>query len=155
MAIEIERKFLVLNDNWKRQADAGTQMRQGYLSTDPASSVRVRIEGQKAFLNIKSATSLIRRLEYQYPIPLSDASEILARLCGGKAVEKIRYRVEQAPHVWEIDVFAAGNQGLIVAEIELGDEQETFARPDWLGEEVSSDPRYLNLNLIDHPYSQW
>lgn len=155
MAIEIERKFLVVNQHWMQQADAGTAMQQGYLSTDPASSVRVRIEGQAAFLNIKSATSTIRRLEYQYAIPLSDAKEILARLCGGKAIEKIRYRIEQPPHVWEIDVFSAENKGLIVAEIELGHEDEFFARPDWLGEEVSSDPRYLNMNLISHPYSQW
>ncbi len=155
MAIEIERKFLVLNDDWKPQADSGTTMIQGYLSTDSSSSVRVRIEAQKAFLNIKSAISLIRRLEYEYPVPVTDAAEILEKLCGGIVVEKIRYRVKQAPHVWEIDVFSAQNQGLIVAEIELSDEEEAFEKPDWLGEEVSNDPRYLNMNLLNHPYSQW
>ena len=155
MAIEIEHKFLVLNDDWKPQADSGTTMIQGYLSTDTSSSVRVRIEAQKAFLNIKSAISLIRRLEYEYPVPVTDAAEILEKLCRGKVVEKIRYRINQAPHVWEIDVFSAQNQGLIVAEIELTDEDEAFEKPDWLGEEVSNDPRYLNMNLLNHPYSQW
>jgi adenylate cyclase len=155
MAIEIERKFLLLNDDWKQQADSGTVMKQGYLSTDTTSSVRVRIEAQKAFLNIKSATSIIRRLEYEYPMPVSDATEILDKLCGGIVVEKIRYRVKQTPHVWEIDVFSAQNKGLIVAEIELNDEDESFIKPGWLGKEVSSDPRYLNMNLLSHPFSQW
>lgn len=155
MGIEIERKFLVLNTDWKQQADTGTTMQQGYLSTDPGRSVRVRIEGQQACINIKSATSTLSRLEYQYAIPLADAREILGELCDGKWVEKVRYRVPQPPHVWEIDIFSAANQGLVVAEIELGHEEEPFARPDWLGEEVSGDPRYLNMNLISHPYSQW
>ncbi|MBU1192312.1 MAG: CYTH domain-containing protein [Gammaproteobacteria bacterium] len=160
MAIEIERKFLVLNDNWREAAEAGQQLKQGYLSrvTGDAgvrSSVRVRTDGVRAFLNIKSATLGIRRTEYEYPLPLVDAEEMLANLCVGAVVEKTRYHVPVGAHVWEIDVFAGANAGLIVAEIELNDEAESFVRPDWLGAEVSADPRYYNVCLADHPYSSW
>lgn len=160
MAIEIERKFLVLNDSWRAAADAGLQLKQGYLSRvtgDAAvrSSVRVRTDGEQAFLNIKSATLGIRRQEYEYPLPLVDAEEMLTNLCVGAVVEKTRYHVHAGAHVWEIDVFSGANTGLIVAEIELNDEAETFVRPDWLGAEVSADPRYYNVCLADHPYSSW
>ncbi|MBI5463074.1 MAG: CYTH domain-containing protein [Gammaproteobacteria bacterium] len=160
MAIEIERKFLVLNDDWRAAADAGTQYRQGYLSrvTGPEavrSSVRVRTDGERAFLNIKSATLGIRRQEYEYAIPLADAEAMLAELCVGARVEKTRYHVRVGAHVWEIDVFGGANTGLIVAEIELGHEDEVFERPDWLGAEVSDDPRYYNVCLADRPYGSW
>lgn len=160
MAIEIERKFLVLNDSWRAAADAGTRLRQGYLSRVTGadavrSSVRVRTDGQLAYLNIKSATLGIRRQEYEYPVPLADAEAMLADLCVGAVVEKTRYHVTVGAHVWEIDVFAGDNAGLVVAEIELGDEAETFQRADWLGEEVSADPRYYNVCLADRPYRSW
>lgn len=160
MAIEIERKFLVLNDAWRAAADAGTRYRQGYLSrvTGPdavRSSIRVRTDGERAFLNIKSATLGIRRQEYEYAVPLADAEAMLADLCVGAVVEKSRYHVNHGAHVWEIDVFAGSNAGLVVAEIELGHEDEAFERPAWLGAEVSDDPRYYNVCLAERPYSSW
>lgn len=160
MAIEIERKFLLRDDTWRAVADAGTHLRQGYLSrvtgTDAVrSSVRVRTDGEQAFLNIKSATLGIRRQEYEYPLPLVDAEAMLADLCVGTVVEKTRYHVPVGAHVWEIDVFAGDNAGLVVAEIELQDEAEAFQRPAWLGEEVSADPRYYNVCLAERPYCDW
>ncbi|HWS02276.1 MAG TPA: CYTH domain-containing protein [Gammaproteobacteria bacterium] len=160
MAIEIERKFLLRNDSWRAAADTGTQYRQGYLcrvtgSEAVRSSVRVRTDGECAYLNIKSATLGIRRQEFEYEIPLADAETILADLCVGTVVEKTRYHVTVGAHVWEIDVFAGANAGLIVAEIELGHEDEAFERPDWLGVEVSDDPRYYNVCLAERPYNGW
>lgn len=160
MPIEIERKFLVLDASWRAAADAGTRYRQGYLSRVTGagavrSSIRVRTDGERACLNIKSATLGIRRQEYEYPIPLTDAEAMLADLCVGAVVEKIRYHVPVGAHVWEIDVFAGANAGLVVAEIELGHEDEAFERPAWLGAEVSDDPRYYNVCLAERPYSSW
>ncbi len=160
MAIEIERKFLILNDAWRAVADAGTQYRQGYLSRVTGaeavrSSVRVRTDGECAYLNIKSATLGIRRQEFEYEIPLADAEAMLVDLCVGAVMEKTRYHVTVGNHVWEIDVFAGTNAGLIVAEIELRHEDEIFERPDWLGAEVSDDPRYYNVCLAERPYSSW
>lgn len=155
MAIEIERKFLLGDDSWREQADAGVFYSQGYLASDPLSSVRVRLAGDKAWLNIKKATSAIRRLEYEYPIPVEDAAELLKELCADNCIEKMRYHVTYAGHLWEVDVFEGENAGLVVAEIELTDEQEVFETPSWLGEEVSDDPRYYNMNLAKNPYTQW
>lgn len=155
MGIEIERKFLVRNDAWRTLADAGTTYVQGYLLGARQASVRVRIEGEQAFINIKSMTLDIRRLEFQYPIPLHDAREMLAQLCGKPLVEKTRYKLPHAGHVWEIDVFAGVNAGLIVAEVELAAEDEALDLPEWIGEEVSHDPRYYNVNLVQHPYTSW
>ncbi len=155
MAIEIERKFLVRDDSWRMHADAGTRYRQGYLGSDPQCSVRVRIAAEQAWLSVKSATSAISRLEYEYLIPLSDAEELLDGLCSTAPVEKTRFLVKHAGHVWEVDVFAGANAGLTVAEIELDDEKEVFAEPAWLGAEVSHDPRYFNMNLAQRPFSQW
>lgn len=155
MGIEIERKFLVSNDSWRAHADAGDHYRQGYLSRDPQRSVRVRVAGELAWLNIKSATSTIRRLEYEYLIPLGDAHEMLEALCVEDYVDKTRYHVQHAGHVWEVDVFEGRNAGLIVAELELDDEDEAFEKPDWLGSEVSDDPRYYNMNLAKQPYTTW
>ncbi|HED18807.1 MAG TPA: CYTH domain-containing protein [Gammaproteobacteria bacterium] len=155
MAIEIERKFLLRDDSWREQADAGVVYRQGYLASDPLSSVRVRLAGDRAWLNIKKATSALRRLEYEYPIPVDDAAEMLQELCAGGRIDKTRYHVTHAGHLWEVDVFAGANAGLVVAEIELDDEQEVFETPDWLGEEVSHDSRYYNMNLAKKPYTQW
>lgn len=155
MAIEIERKFLVNSDRWREQADAGQHLAQGYLIGAREASVRVRIEGEQANLNIKSATLGIYRQEYEYAIPLSDAREMLDTLCEKPVIEKTRYHVEHAGHTWEVDVFEGENAGLVVAEIELASESEPFEQPDWLGEEVSADPRYYNVSLVKHPYKAW
>lgn len=155
MGIEIERKFLVRDDRWRAQADAGIRYRQGYFGAPHRASIRIRVEGERANINIKSAELTARRLEYEYPIPLADAEEMLERLCVGASVEKTRYRVPVAGHVWEIDVFEGANTGLVVAEVELSDEQEHFELPPWVGEEVTADPRYYNVNLVHHPYKDW
>ncbi len=160
MSIEIERKFLLINDDWRAQADNGVVMRQGYLNSvsfdnEQKSSVRVRIAGEQASLNIKGATLGITRQEYEYPIPLADAHELLDTLADGPLIEKTRYHVQHGAHTWEIDVFSGDNQGLVVAEIELASEDEVFARPSWLSEEVSADTRYYNVCLVKHPWKNW
>lgn len=155
MATEIERKFLVLDERWRRQAAAGVFMRQGYLSGGQQSSIRVRLQGAQAFLNIKSATLGVSRREYEYAIPIKDADELLNHFCDGPLIEKTRYEVEYAGHVWEVDVFAGDNAGLVVAEIELGSEDEVFEKPPWAGVEVSYDSRYYNVCLVKHPYKDW
>lgn len=155
MGIEIERKFLLKNDGWRTLAGPGVVFRQGYLIGARQASVRVRIEGESAFLNIKSMTLGIRRQEYQYPLPLNDANEMLDMLCEKPLIEKTRYLVHLGEHEWEIDVFAGENDGLIVAEVELASEDEAISLPDWIGVEVSSDPRYYNVNLVKHPYRLW
>lgn len=155
MAVEIERKFLVKSDTWWAHVDHSTRIRQGYLAPVGTSSVRVRIEGEKANINIKSASLGISRLEYEYGIPLADAEEMLDQLCPKPQIDKTRHRVNRGQHVWEIDEFFGDNSGLLVAEIELSAEDELFEIPDWLGREVSDDPRYYNVNLIAHPYKNW
>ena len=155
MAQEIERKFLVINDDWKREVTRSEDYRQGYLSGTDRCSIRVRISNDKAFLNIKSATLGIQRTEYEYEIPPDDGMEMVQRFCMGAVIEKTRYFVPLQNHVWEIDVFDGANAGLVVAEIELDDVDEGFVRPEWLGDEVSDDPRYYNVCLVDHPYCDW
>ena len=155
MGTEIERKFLIKNDSWRARCQAGKRYRQGYFGTPGKASLRVRVAGDKAHLNIKSAELSIRRTEYEYEIPLADADDMLDRLCEHPLVEKTRYLLPLGEHVWEIDEFSGDNQGLLVAEIELTDEREPFTRPDWLGEEVSDDARYYNVNLGKHPYKDW
>lgn len=163
MATEIERKFLLSSCDWRQSVDHSVFMSQGYLQRisatkqgmDTLSSIRVRISGEKAFLNIKSATIGIVRTEYEYPIPMTDAREMLQALCVGATVEKTRHYVTVDRHVWEIDEFAGDNAGLIVAEIELSQQNEDFVRPSWLGEEVSADPRYYNVCLSQQPYNTW
>lgn len=155
MAIEIERKFLLRDESWRDVADSGTRFRQGYLIGAERASVRVRIEGDKANLNIKSATLGIHRQEYEYPIPLEEAEELLDTLCEQPQISKTRYLLPYGEHTWEIDVFDGDNEGLIVAEVELESENESFERPAWLGEEVSGDTRYYNVCLVKHPYKAW
>lgn len=155
MPIEIERKFLVRNDSWRDAAGEGVHFRQGYIIGAQRASVRVRIEGENANLNIKGATLGVRRQEYEYPIPLDEANELLDTLCEQPLIEKIRFTVRHGDHLWEIDLFEGDNSGLVVAEIELADEHEPFERPEWLGEEVSDDPRYYNVMLAKHPYREW
>lgn len=155
MATEIERKFLVKSKEWRAQATPGIRFRQGYLAGGGKASVRVRVEGESANLNIKSATLGIRRQEYEYPIPLAEADAMLDSLCDGRLVEKTRYGVMVGNHLWEVDVFEGDNAGLVVAEIELDQEDEPFIKPDWAGEEVSHDPRYYNVCLAEHPFKEW
>jgi adenylate cyclase len=155
MATEIERKFLLVSDDWRHDADSGTRFRQGYLIGAEKASVRIRIEGERANINIKSATLGVRRQEYEYPIPMSEAEEMLDTLCEQPQIEKTRYLVPYAGHTWEVDVFSGKNAGLVVAEVELKSEDETIALPPWVGEEVSDDTRYYNVCLVKHPYSEW
>ena len=156
MAVEFERKFLVVGDGWRTQALRAETMAQGYLAGPPAArcSVRVRVVGEHAFLNIKSVTAGIARDEYEYAIALDDAQRMLATLAGA-VVEKQRHYVEVDGHTFEIDEFRGDNAGLIVAELELDTIDAPFPRPAWLGPEVSDLKRYYNLNLAAHPYSRW
>lgn len=155
MATEIERKFLVASDAWRKAADEGVELRQGYISADPRHSVRVRIAGERATLTIKGAKEGAGRHEFEYDVPLSDARQMLAELCHKPFIEKRRHRLEIDGRLWEIDVFAGDNEGLVVAEIELANENEPFEIPPWLGREVTDDPRYYNANLFRHPYKRW
>lgn len=155
MAIEIERKFLLANNNWRAQITARTRMVQGYLSSVPERTVRVRVSDSDAWLTIKGKNCGSSRSEYEYPIPVDDATEMLEQLCEKPLIDKWRYRVTDGDHQWEIDEFSGVNNGLIVAEIELQQVDEQFARPDWLGQEVTDDPRYFNSNLQSHPFCDW
>lgn len=155
MAVEIERKFLVLSDAWRKQATRSAAYQQGYLNALNKCSVRVRIAGDRGYLNIKSATLGVKRDEFEYEIPLDDARHMLDNLCVGSIVEKVRYFVANGELTWEIDEFTGNNAGLVVAEIELNAVDQEFERPAWVGEEVSHDPRYYNLNLVTHPYKDW
>ena len=154
MAAEIERKFLVTGSSWRAGA-RGVVYRQGYLSTVKERTVRVRTEGNRGVLTIKGITTGVTRAEFGYEIPVADANQLLDTLCERPLIEKTRYRVTVDAHTWEIDQFHGANDGLIVAEIELRSADEPFARPAWLGAEVSNDPRYYNANLIAHPFNQW
>lgn len=155
MASEIERKFLLSSDTWRDEVRDSVRLVQGYLARGPQSAIRVRIKDDRAELNIKHTLDGIERLEYEYEIPLADAREMLAKVAHRPLIDKTRYHVEHAGHLWEIDEFYGENAGLIVAEIELGSVDEIFAKPAWLGEEVSHDPRYYNSNLSEVPYSRW
>ncbi len=155
MGIEIEHKFLIRDDRWRQQVERSERMRQGYLTSDARCSVRVRVAGGQGFLNIKSGTLGIQRSEYEYAIPLTEAEEILDALCEKPLLEKTRHYARHGGHVWEIDEFACDNAGLIVAEVELSRPDEPFARPDWLGEDVSNDIRYYNSRLARYPYKTW
>ena len=154
MGVEIERKFLLQGDAW-RGLGQPVLLRQGYLSSARERVVRVRIEGEQAMLTIKGANVGATRGEWEYPIPLADAAELLDGLCEQPLIEKYRHRIEHAGMVWEVDEFLGANAGLVVAEIELASEDQPFDKPDWVGAEVSGDARYYNANLIRHPFSQW
>ncbi|HEY1078226.1 MAG TPA: CYTH domain-containing protein [Fontimonas sp.] len=155
MGLEIERKFLLSGDGWRREVSRSVGMRQGYLSREAGkASVRVRLEGDRANLNIKAAVVGSARAEFEYAIDAAEAAEMLATLCVGR-VEKTRHYVERDGCVWEIDEFSGDNAGLIVAELELASADQPFARPDWLGREVTDDRRYYNHSLSQHPYGQW
>ena len=155
MATEIERKFLVKNDLWRDQVISESRMKQGYLASQGNASIRVRVDGGRALLNIKSVTLGIRRSEFEYEIPLEDGEEILAVIAQQPFIDKTRYKVKCGGHVWDLDLFEGENRGLIVAEVELGSEEESFEMPAWAGEEVSDDPRYYNVSLVKNPYTRW
>jgi len=154
MAKEIERKYLLRSDEWKKLAE-GMHCRQGYLSTVKERTVRVRTIGEKAFLTIKGVSKGITRLEFEYEIPTEDANEMLDELCERPIIEKFRHKIAHAGLVWEVDEFHGANEGLVVAEVELTSIDEAFDLPPWVGEEVSGDPRYFNANLVANPFMNW
>ena len=161
MPLEIERKFLVTDDSWRAAANKVVPLAQGYINDQAAmdsgaqrASVRVRIAGEEAFLNLKSLQAGHTRQEFDYPIPVADAHALLA-LCVGGVIDKRRHYVSHAGHVWEVDEFLGDNAGLVVAEIELSSADEAFERPAWAGREATDILRYYNLALASHPYSQW
>jgi len=153
MGKEIEHKFLVNGDGWDPAGGDGTLQRQGYLAIEKTHTVRVRVAGGRARLNVKSAQVGLTRAEYEYDIPLDDAEELLG-LCP-LVIEKTRYKREFAGHTWEIDVFHGRNDGLVTAEVEVASESETFQRPPWAGTDVSRDHRFRVAYLVDHPYPEW
>ncbi|MEA5125322.1 CYTH domain-containing protein [Xanthomonas floridensis] len=161
MPLEIERKFLVTGDGWRAAAHAVIPMAQGYINDQAAlrsgaqnASVRVRVQDEGAFLNLKSREVGHTRQEFEYPIPVADARALLD-LCVGGLIDKRRHLVQYQGHVWEVDEFLGDNAGLVVAEIELASAEEAFAKPDWIGAEVTDDTRYYNLALASHPFKQW
>lgn len=155
MATEIERKFLVTSDDWRNQFTEKKIIRQGYFGPASKASIRIRISDSSANINIKSATLEVTRKEYEIPIPLTDAEEMLENLCERPFIEKIRHIVPFGNHVWEVDEFFGDNEGLVVAEIELSHAEEPFEAPSWLGKEVSEDKRYYNVCLVKHPFKDW
>ena len=154
MAVEIERKFLVTSDAWREGATA-TPIQQGYIFADPTTSVRVRTMGDLGFITVKARRQGAGNNEFEYEIPLPDALELLDLACEQPVIEKVRYSREDLGHTWEIDVFKAANSGLVMAEVELKHSDEPVKLPDWVGEEVTSDPRYYNANLFKNPYHNW
>jgi len=153
MGIEIERKFLVIGDEWRRNV-SGIHYAQGYLARGNGNTVRVRLAGTNAFLTIKGPVSGISRMEFEYPIPFEEARQILS-LSEGSVIEKTRYKIPFGVHTWEVDEFRGKNIGLLIAEVELSDPGEEVILPAWIGREVSGDQRYYNSNLSLHPYAEW
>ena len=161
MGVEIERKFLVAGDGWRAAAREVVPMAQGYINDmgamdrgEQKASVRVRIQGETAFLNLKSRELGHTRQEFDYPIPVADARALLA-LCVGGVIDKRRHYVEHAGHLWEVDEFLGDNAGLVVAEIELDHADEAFVKPAWIGKQATDAARYYNLALASRPYSTW
>ena len=154
MGLEIERKFLLKNDNWRKLAQ-GVEYRQGYLSSVKERSVRIRTIKDQGYLTVKGVSRGATRVEYEYVIPVDEARAMLDTLCEKPLIEKKRYKVSHQGLTWEIDEFFGENQGLIMAEVELASEDQEFEKPDWIGAEVTHDSRYFNANLVHNPYSQW
>jgi CYTH domain-containing protein len=150
MPVEVERKFLVTSDAWRKDA-RGARFSQGYLCIGAECTVRIRRAGDKAFITVKGRTEGMSRPEFEYEIPLDHAELMLAEQCMKPLIEKTRYEVDFAGKVWTVDVFEAENKGLVVAEIELADPAEKVALPPWIGEEVTDDPRYRNSSLVSAP----
>ena len=155
MATEIERKFRIANDAWRQQIRSSTLLRQGYLANTARASVRVRLAGDEGWLSVKAMTPGRARAEYEAAIPAHDANDMLQRLCEGPLIEKWRHIVIHDGNEWEIDEFLGENAGLVIAELELDCEQEEFAAPSWLGNEVTHDERYYNFKLSQHPWRRW
>ena len=155
MGIEIERKFLVDHDKWKQvEKPVGTHYRQGYLSNETGRTIRIRTSDKQGYITIKGAATGISRKEYEYEIPVEDGTELLNTLALSQ-LEKIRYCIDFAGNVWEIDEFLGDNEGLITAEIELDNEADEFQKPDWLSDEVSDQDKYYNSSLSTHPFKNW
>jgi adenylate cyclase len=161
VGIEIERKFRVVGEGWRAQAGRSVRIAQGYINDMAAlregrqnASVRVRIAGEQAFLNLKSRELGTTRQEFDYPVPVADAEALLA-LCVGGRIDKVRHYVEVEGHTFEVDEFRGDNAGLVVAELELESAGQAYPRPDWLGAEVTDELRYYNLALAERPYSRW
>ncbi len=154
MGKEIERKFLVKDDTFKTLAQ-GTSYRQGYLNSQKERVVRVRTIADKGFLTVKGITTGATRVEYEYEIPVKDAEAMLDELCEKPLIEKNRYKIKQGNFIWEVDEFFGENQGLICAEVELEREAQSYDKPEWIGAEVTGDPKYFNSNLIQNPYKNW
>ncbi|HFU77804.1 MAG TPA: CYTH domain-containing protein [Epsilonproteobacteria bacterium] len=154
MGIEIERKFLI-DTNKLPPLQNGYVIKQGYIKTVDHTTIRVRIRDNEAFITIKGKSVGASRLEFEYPIPLQDAHEMLDNLCQTSVIDKTRYLVNHDGHVWEIDVFEGSNKGLVIAEVELDSEDEVFTLPSWVTQEVTDDIRYFNSNLIENPYCNW
>jgi adenylate cyclase len=155
MPVEIERKFLVDGDAWRAAVHRREYFAQGYLAASERCSVRVRVGDGRAWLNLKGRLEGATRLEFEYEVPVGEANEMLDALCALGRVEKWRHWVPHAGHEWEVDEFLGDNAGLVVAELELGDEAESFERPPWLGLEVTEDLRYLNTSLASRPWRRW
>ena len=154
MAKEIERKFLVKNESFKLFS-TGVIYRQGYLNRDKARTVRVRVAGEQAFITIKGLTNGMERMEFEYPISITDANEMLETLCVKPLIEKLRYKIMSDGHLWEVDEFIGDNEGLTVAEVELKSSDENVVIPDWVGQEVTGDLMYFNSNLVINPFKSW
>ncbi len=154
MAVEVERKFLVDRAALPELSN-GQKIVQGYIPTADKTTVRVRVKAEQAFLTLKGISNGVSRSEFEYEIPLKDAQQMLDEFCCDSKIEKIRYEISHGQHVWELDIFQGKNDGLIIAEIELSDEDEAFERPNWVAEQVTGDKRYYNSQLIASPFSEW
>ena len=154
MPTEIERKFKVISDKYK-QFCKPLNCKQGYLDIQNEPFVRVRIMGEKAYLTLKGKNEGIRRLEFEYEIPVTDANELFSNFCSTMLIEKNRYILSIEETIWEVDEFLGENSGLVIAEVELSSEEANFSKPNWIGKEVSHDTKYYNYKLIEYPYSKW
>lgn len=154
MPKEIERKFLVLDDSYKKLT-RGVLYKQGYLNSLPDRTVRVRVFDQKGFITVKGKAKGLTRLEYEYGIPYNDAVEMIELLCEKPVIEKLRFKLEANGSTWEVDEFLGDNEGLVIAEIELESEEQEFEKPSWVGEEVTMYSKYSNSNLVKAPYKTW
>lgn len=154
MGYEIEKKFLVSNDSW-RKLGVGKDYCQGYLNSEKGRTVRIRTIGEQGILTIKGPSVDGAKLEYEYEIPYSDALEMLEKLCHKPLIQKTRHKIKYRNFIWEVDEFRGENEGLLFAEIELESVNQLFEKPDWIGKEVTDDSRYYNANLVNNPYSNW
>lgn len=155
MGVEIEHKFLVIDDSWRSDVISSTRIVQGYLAHTDTTTVRARIKGDVAFLTIKGVTSGVSRSEFEYEIPVADAQAMLDEMASGPVIDKVRHIIDVDGHIWELDVFAGDNEGLVMAEIELASDAEQFNVPAWAGLDVSDDSRYYNVNLASNPFRTW